>query len=171
VAKLAGVPENVLKRAKEIVKELSENDIADKAQKIAQKAVRVENGGKQERKEPERLLRDEEGREGFEASEKEEGREAGREVLGEAEREGCIKAEGEAAGKAEKNDAKEEKRGRRKKKKEEMGQISLFDLEGEGFHSSEDIIMELREMNLNTMTPIKALNMLYELQEKVKERW
>ena len=49
--------------------------------------------------------------------------------------------------------------------------MSMFDLEVSGFRSSEDIIMELREINLNKMTPIKALNLLYDLQEKIKERW
>ena len=66
---------------------------------------------------------------------------------------------------------KKEKRSKRKKKKEDKTQMSMFDLEVSGFRSSEDIIMELREINLNKMTPIKALNLLYDLQEKIKERW
>ncbi len=35
----------------------------------------------------------------------------------------------------------------------------------------DDIIGELRDMDLGNFTPIEALNRLYELQNKVKNRW
>lgn len=42
MAKLAGVPENVLNRAKELVVELSDADISQKAKDIAQYSKKVE---------------------------------------------------------------------------------------------------------------------------------
>ena len=48
----------------------------------------------------------------------------------------------------------------------EMEQISLFDTD-----KDDDIITELREMDLSNMTPIDALNTIYRLQNKVKNRW
>ena len=35
----------------------------------------------------------------------------------------------------------------------------------------DDIIKELSEMELGNMTPIDALNTLYRLQTKIKNRW
>ena len=58
----------------------------------------------------------------------------------------------------------------KKKKKTEDNQLSMFD----GFAkmpSTEDILLELREMDLNAITPMDALNKLYQIQQKVKERW
>lgn len=104
VAKLAGVPENVLKRAKEIVEQLSDNDIMEKAKQID---VSIEKKSPVKNK---------------------------------------------------------------KKKKTEDNQLSMFD----GFAkmpSTEDILLELREMDLNAITPMDALNKLYQIQQKVKERW
>ena len=49
-------------------------------------------------------------------------------------------------------------------------QMSIFDTMNNK-NASEDILLELRELELATMTPIDALNRLYELQKKVKERW
>ena len=45
-------------------------------------------------------------------------------------------------------------------------QISLFDTV-----KDDDIITEIRNMDLGNMTPLDALNKLYELQNKVKNRW
>ena len=103
VAKLAGVPDSVIERAKEIVEKLIENDIASVA-----RGIEVDGGA--------------------------------------------------AAGKA-------------KKKKEkldevDLAQMSLFDTMGD-----DTIIDELRNVDLSNMTPIDALNKLYELQNKVKNRW
>ncbi len=127
VAKLAGVPESVLKRAGEIVAQLSENDIADKAKCIAGEAAN------------------------------------GRERAKETEDMPALKESAEKQ--------PEEKSSRRKRKKDAGAQMSMFDISAGNVPSSEDIIMELREMNLNTMTPLKALNLLYDLQERIKERW
>ena len=44
--------------------------------------------------------------------------------------------------------------------------MSLFDTLGD-----DTIIEELRNVDLSNMTPIDALNKLYELQNKVKNRW
>ncbi len=103
VAKLAGVPDMVIDRAKEIVQELSDNDITEKIQAIAI------------------------------------------------------------------NEAKEDKKDRKKAAKPDevdMAQISLFDTV-----KDEDILNELREINITTMTPMDALNTLYQLQSKLKNRW
>jgi DNA mismatch repair protein MutS len=53
-----------------------------------------------------------------------------------------------------------------KRKNDIPNQLSLFD-----FNSNEDILMELRELNLNMLTPMDAMNKLYELQLKVKEQF
>ena len=55
-------------------------------------------------------------------------------------------------------------------KKVESFQMSIFDSTS-STNSSEDIILRLREMDLSVMTPIDAMNELYKLQKKVKERW
>lgn len=97
VAKLAGVPDGVIARAKEIVQELSENDITITAKTM----------------------------------------------MG-----------GETAKKKTKLD------------EVDMEQMSLLDTLGD-----ETIIGELRELDLSNLTPIEAMNKLYELQNKVKNRW
>ena len=48
----------------------------------------------------------------------------------------------------------------------EMEQISLFDTV-----KDDDIIRELGEMDLSNMTPLDALNTMYRLQNKIKNRW
>lgn len=112
VAKLAGVPDGVLKRARDIVEELSLNDIADKAKSM--KAVTVQE---------------------------------------EAAEEAYIK---EAAVAREKGI---------RKSKEVENQLSLFDFQ----FSVPSYIDEVRELNLNAMTPMDAMNYLYQLQQKVRE--
>ena len=47
-----------------------------------------------------------------------------------------------------------------------MEQMSLFDTV-----SDDDIIDELRNVDIGNLTPLEALNKLYELQNKVKNRW
>ena len=100
VAKLAGVPDSVIERAKEIVEQLISNDIAAVARGIS-----VE-GASQSKKKKEKLA----------------------EV--------------------------------------DLTQMSLFDTV-----SDNDIIEELRNVDVGNLTPIEALNKLYELQNKVKNRW
>lgn len=57
---------------------------------------------------------------------------------------------------------------KRKKKPDEvdLAQISLFDTV-----KDDDIIQELSGLDLTNMTPFEAMNKLYELQNKIKNRW
>ena len=103
VAKLAGVPDMVIGRAKEIVEQLTDNDIIEKIQTIAVD-VKSEKGILP-RKQP-------------------------------------------------------------KLDEVDLAQISLFDSV-----TDEDVVKELTEIELNTLTPIDALNVLYRLQNKLKNRW
>ena len=100
VAKLAGVPDSVIDRAKEIVETLIENDIAAVARGIA-----VENHSSNKKKST-------------------------------------------------------------KLDEVDLAQMSLFDTV-----KDDDIIEELKNVDLSNMTPIDALNKLYALQNKVKNRW
>lgn len=47
-----------------------------------------------------------------------------------------------------------------------MAQMSLFETV-----KDEDVIKEIKETDLSTMTPIDALNTLYRLQSKLNNRW
>ena len=119
VAKLAGVPENVLRRAREIVNELSNNDIAERAKDIAveYEIPDYEYGIEQQTKKPRKIRK---------------------------------KTESEI-------------------ESEKMGQISLFD----GYQpnvKTDDIIYELHDLDLSTTTPIDAMNILYKMQTKLRER-
>ena len=98
VAKLAGLPDSVIERAKEIAEQLLANDITDTVKNIS-----VDNGHKHKK-----------------------------EHLDEVD----------------------------------MTQISLFDTV-----KDDDIIDELRNIDIGNMTPLDALNKLYQLQNKVKNRW
>ncbi len=102
VAKLAGVPDSVIERAKEIVEKLIENDIASVA-----RGIEVETGS--------------------------------------------------ASSNKKKKDHLDEV---------DLAQMSLFDTV-----KDDDIIEELKNVDLSNMTPIDALNKLYELQNKIKNRW
>ena len=99
VAKLAGVPDSVINRAKELVAELSNADITAKAKEIAANMT------------------------------------PGNSIKGV-------------------ND------------NVELHQMSLFDTVKE-----DDIITEIEELDLGTMTPIDALNHLYKIQNKLRNRW
>ena len=101
VAKLAGVPDMVIDRAKEIAEQLSDNDITQKVQSIA------------------------------------------------------IETKGEV--KTKKSVTLDEL---------DMGQISLFDTV-----TDEDVLKELKEIDITVMTPLDAMNTLYRLQNKLKNRW
>ena len=100
VAKLAGIPELVINRAKDIVNQLSANDITETVKNIS--------------------------------------------------------VEGQASGKKKKPHLDEV----------DLTQMSLFDTV-----KDDDIIQELRDVDISHMTPMDALNKLYELQNKVKNRW
>ena len=98
VAKLAGLPESVLARAKEIVNELSDLDLSDIAKNI-------QVGAPAKKKKT---------------------------VLDEVD----------------------------------LTQMSLFDTV-----KDDDIIAEIRELDIGNLTPIEAMNKLFELQNKIKNRW
>jgi len=115
VAKLAGVPDSVLKRAREIVDVLSNNDIAQKAKTI-HKNMELPHQSNENIEE-------------------------------------------------EKTDSTLPSLKTRKKHAEIPEQLSLFD-----YNSNEDVVLELRELDLNKITPMDAMNMLYQLQMKVKNR-
>lgn len=101
VAKLAGVPDLVIERAKEIVEELSDEDVTAKVSEIA---VR---------------------------------------------------------------DRSEKKRPKVKKYDEvDIAQMSLFDTV-----KDDDVLEELKNLDVGNMTPIDALNTIYRLQNKLKNRW
>lgn len=99
VAKLAGVPDMVIDRAKEIVAQLSENDITDKVQSIAV-------------------------------------------------------------------DTKTDDKKVQTYDEVDLQQISLFDTV-----TDEDVLKELMEVDVMNMTPVDAMNTLYRLQSKLKNRW
>ena len=102
VAKLAGVPETVIERAKKLVAELSDADISQKAKDIVQYSKKKEKMNEEYKKVDEL----------------------------------------------------------------EVKQISLFDTVG-----NDDIIEEIKNIDIGNMTPIDALNTLYRLQSKAKNRW
>lgn len=99
VAKLAGVPDMVIDRAKEIVEQLSDNDITEKVQSI--------------------------------------------EVNVKGEKHKSVKYD-----------------------EVDLEQISLFDTV-----KDEDVLQELQEIDVSNLTPVDALNTLYRLQNKLKNRW
>lgn len=99
VAKLAGVPDMVIDRAKEIAGQLSDNDITEKVQSIA-----VDH--KSSAKKP-------------------------------------VKYD-----------------------EVDLSQMSLFDTVRD-----EDVIRDLTEIDISNLTPLDALNTLYRLQNKLKNRW
>ena len=101
VAKLAGVPDSVIERAKEIVETLIENDIASVARGIEVNTASASN----------------------------------------------------------------------KKKKEHLDEVDLTQMSLFDTVKDDDIIEELRNVDVGNLTPIEALNKLYELQNKVKNRW
>lgn len=99
VAKLAGVPKEVLARAKEIVSDLSENDITEKVKEIS----------KQPRKESSQTAK--------------------------------------------------------KTEKKEDGQLSFFTVD-----ATNQVIEQIKELDLSRMTPMAALNLLDELQRQIQKQ-
>lgn len=99
VAKLAGVPDMVIDRAREIVNQLSDNDITEKVQNIE---INIKN----------------------------------------------------------------DKAKPVKYDEVDLEQISLFDTV-----KDEDVLKELTEIDIQNLTPVDALNTLYRLQNKLKNRW
>lgn len=52
---------------------------------------------------------------------------------------------------------------------ETMNQLSIFDAMGS--NQTDDILFELRDINLSNVTPIDAMNLVYKWQNQLKERW
>jgi len=100
VAKLAGVPDSVIERAKEIAEELGRHDIVDFTEILSNK-----------------------------------------------------------------------KNSSTKKKKEHLDEVDLTQMSLFDAVNDNDIIEELKEIDVGNLTPIEALNKLYELQNKIKNRW
>ena len=100
VAQLAGVPDSVIERAKEIAEELGRHDIVDFTEILSNK----------------------------------------------------------------KNSAT-------KKKKEHLDEVDLTQMSLFDAVNDNDIIEELKEIDVGNLTPIEALNKLYELQNKIQNRW
>ncbi len=101
VAKLAGVPESVISRAKELAQELIDSDLIAKTREIAQVSANVTSHKPVSK--PDEV---------------------------------------------------------------ELSQLTLFDTVRE-----DDIIKEIKEIKLSSMTPIDALNTLYRLQTRLNNRW
>ena len=101
VAKLAGVPDSVIQRAKELVEELIDSDLIAKTREIAEVSSNISN--RKPVPKPDEV---------------------------------------------------------------ELSQLTLFDTVRE-----DDIIKEIRELELGRMTPIDALNTLYRMQTKLNNRW
>ena len=100
VAKLAGVPDTVIARAKEIVEELISADITARVKDIAVQGTETK------------------------------------------------------------------KKSHKKLDEVDLAQFSLFDTV-----KDDDVLTELKEMDISHMTPMDALNTLYQLQNKLKNRW
>ena len=101
VAKLAGVPESVIERAKELLSQLSDADITERISEIS--AQSVTQGRKTKHKQVQAI---------------------------------------------------------------DMNQISLFDAV-----KDEDVLEELKTLDISNMTPLEALNTLNSLQSRLKNRW
>lgn len=141
VAKLAGVPENVLKRAREIVDELSENDIAEKAKGI----VTVKGNYSGDATKDLRIAKNRENDFDLDKGEIDDS------LVDEKSKNYC--------------DISEHNIKTRKKSSELPDQLTIFD-----YDPTEDVIIELKELNLNSMTPMDAMNCLYQLQTKLKNK-
>ncbi len=54
-------------------------------------------------------------------------------------------------------------------KSETMTQLSIFDTMGG--NQTDDILFELRDINLSNVTPMDAMNLVYKWQNQLKEKW
>lgn len=52
---------------------------------------------------------------------------------------------------------------------DKMTQLSIFDTMGS--NQTDDILFELRDINLSNVTPMDAMNLVYKWQNQLKERW
>ena len=58
-----------------------------------------------------------------------------------------------------------------KKKPERLDEVDLTQMSLFDTVKDDDIIEEIKEIDLGNLTPIDALNKLYQLQNKIKNRW
>lgn len=141
VARLAGVPQSVIDRAREISAQLDDNDISDVVKGISAQGESAETeaiDSKESKQEPPFTAESVSGS----ASESES-------VSG--------SASGSSSG----------RKTRHKKPDDvDLGQISMFDTQ-----TDDDIIDQIRNLDIMHLSPIDALNTLYELQSKAKNRW
>ena len=61
--------------------------------------------------------------------------------------------------------------GRNEKKKERLDEVDLTQMSLFDTVKDDDILEELKTIDVGNLTPIEALNKLYELQNKIKNRW
>ena len=50
-----------------------------------------------------------------------------------------------------------------------MTQLSIFD--AMGTNQTDDILFELRDIDLSRVTPMDAMNLVYKWQTQLKEKW
>jgi len=140
VAKLAGVPDAVLSRAREIVDELSNNDITYKVKQMSDSLLD---------KECQVASIHENNLNSYEASGKEK-------IIQQ------VGIQKENLQSVEANDSKKTLMNK-KSKNEVDGQISFFTVD-----STNQVIEEIRNLDVANMTPMDAMNMLYQLQKQIK---
>ena len=58
-----------------------------------------------------------------------------------------------------------------KKKVEHYDQVDLAQMSFFDTVTDEDVLKELEELDISTLTPLDALNTLYKLQSSLKNRW
>ena len=59
----------------------------------------------------------------------------------------------------------------RKRKRERLDEVDLTQMSLFDTVKDDDILEELKTIDVGNLTPIEALNKLYELQNKIKNRW
>ena len=58
-----------------------------------------------------------------------------------------------------------------KRKKKKVDEVDMHQMSFVGAVTDEDVLRELKEIDVTTLTPIEAMNALYALQNKLKNRW
>ena len=151
VARLAGVPQSVIDRAREISAQLDDNDISDVVKGISAQGESAETeaiDSKESKQEPPFTAESVSGS----ASESES-------VSGSA-------SESESVSGSASGSSSGRKTRHKKPDDVDLGQISMFDTQ-----TDDDIIDQIRNLDIMHLSPIDALNTLYELQSKAKNRW
>ena len=58
-----------------------------------------------------------------------------------------------------------------KKKKEKLDEVDLTQFSLFDTVKDDDVLNELKELDISHMTPMDAMNKLYQLQNKLRNRW